>query len=113
MTATAKKHKRRVFGRLKGVEAPGGLYTLELTKSGLRVRKRCCHAVAEVPLARLCEGARTEAECFGLTVEFQLTAEGLELGRKGSKARRLVKYADLWNLGQRQPVLFPDMEGKP
>lgn len=102
--------KRKVFGRLKGVEAPGGLYTLELTKSGLRVRKRCTRAVTTVPLARLCEGARTEAECFGLTVEFQLTAEGLELGRKGSKARRLVKFAELWNLGQRQPVLFPEEE---
>ena len=36
-----KKPVRRVFGRLKGIEVHGKIFTVELTKAGVRVRERC------------------------------------------------------------------------
>lgn len=102
-TPIKKGATRRVFGRLKNVEAVGGLYTFELTKDGLVVHRRNHRRRGDRKLGfgRLVAGGGVVVP--GLAT-FTLTEDGLEIVKRGVK--RVVSWERLENTTRVQPELF-------
>lgn len=98
---------RRVFGRVRGVEAHGKIWKVELTKAGLRVRQRSHRRVDVVPFDRLCNGGAVERTLpSGEQFSFALADGGLEV-RQGGRRPKLVPWETLANFGRTQMEMFP------
>lgn len=103
-----KPHVRHVFGRLRNVPALGKLWTFELTRDGVKVRRRNSRKVDTLDFGRLaaCSGGVLAELPSGERFSFALGESGLEV-RQGERKPKTVPWVELSNFGRTQLVLFP------
>lgn len=110
MTEPKKKKKRKVFGRLKGIEVDGyeKVFTFELTKQGLIVRPRSSKNRDLIPFNRLVGGGGYRVA--GYIINWAQT--GIEIRTQHGKGVQLVEWGALLNMAHRQPFLFHELAKK-
>ena len=112
MKSITEKPKSRARGRVKNVDAIGGLYTFIMRgpngtdPGGVYVRKRNHRFVEHLSFGYLASGAVMPVRVGEQELKISLRPSGIEVTRP-DKTVVTIGYDTVANLTQKQPTLFP------